>query len=229
MTKKTPADLSWLPPHHEWDFRSITAEECRLACYWEYQREFGCDYDPKKPWLAQTGAERAAVQAAFSPPPIVQVRTFREFMNRTPVAARPDPAAWRRYTDGVYVIRPNFTAGVEGVIKTLAAWARKESKHFKRAPRAKAAAPPFHLLRWLAAWRLDQSAKKAGLKYQRISESLQAYQNQNRRQAYGDVFPGSYGSQGAWSKACRDAKQTGQKIIRDPLALLHGFYYTGQR
>lgn len=37
--KMIGADLNWLPPAHEWDFRSITAEECRIACHWEYSRQ----------------------------------------------------------------------------------------------------------------------------------------------------------------------------------------------
>jgi hypothetical protein len=28
----------WLPLRDEWDFRSVTAEECRFACFWEYFR-----------------------------------------------------------------------------------------------------------------------------------------------------------------------------------------------
>ena len=37
--KKPVPDLSWLPPREEWDFRSLTRAECRVACHWEYARE----------------------------------------------------------------------------------------------------------------------------------------------------------------------------------------------
>ena len=37
--KTKSIDLKWLPPAEEWDFRSVTEAECRVACHWEYERE----------------------------------------------------------------------------------------------------------------------------------------------------------------------------------------------
>jgi hypothetical protein len=39
QTKLKSIDLKWLPPAEEWDFRSVTMSECRVACHWEYERE----------------------------------------------------------------------------------------------------------------------------------------------------------------------------------------------
>lgn len=239
MIKKGP-DLSWLPPREEWDFRSITEEECRVACDWEYKRErpndyitndtaplpsSGKDFEPflrrpmrdqrPKPWLCLTDSERATAIATRSPSPSVQVRTFREFMHRAPVGWRQNVEAWNCYTNGVYTIRPNFKKGVGHVIAALERWARSEAKKFDKAPRAKAAAPPFHLLRWLAVYRIDQCAKKAGIKYRQIEEALEEYRKKHRCKSAGDVFPGGYGSHGAWSKACRDAERAVQTALKD--------------
>jgi hypothetical protein len=37
--KTTAPDIRWLPPREEWDFRTVTPGECRVACHWEYARE----------------------------------------------------------------------------------------------------------------------------------------------------------------------------------------------
>src|SRR5262245_22139398 len=37
--RKETVSLAWLAPAEEWDFRSVTKAECRIACYWEYARD----------------------------------------------------------------------------------------------------------------------------------------------------------------------------------------------
>jgi hypothetical protein len=37
--KPQAVDFKWLPPTEEWDFRSVTEDECRVACHWEYERQ----------------------------------------------------------------------------------------------------------------------------------------------------------------------------------------------
>lgn len=45
-TKSKVIDFSWLPPAEEWDFRSVTEAECRVACHWEYSRDI-CPLKPR--------------------------------------------------------------------------------------------------------------------------------------------------------------------------------------
>lgn len=251
MIKKAP-DLNWLPPREEWDFRSVRPEECRLACYWEYGREFRIGFglptartlrqetttgtvgeiwtpaqteEKARPWLAMTAAERAKVIAAHPVLPAVQVRTLREAMNRMPMAVRNNPTSWQQFAQGAYVMRPNFVLhGVEAVIKELESWARREAEKYPRSPRAKAAQEPFHLLKQLATLRLEQQRRAAGLTYQTASQALHEYRKKNPLASLGDVFPGNYGSQGAWSKACKDAQKTGKQVAKDSAVLLRGSY-----
>jgi hypothetical protein len=37
--RKQTVSLAWLAPAEDWDFRSVTEAECRVACYWEYARD----------------------------------------------------------------------------------------------------------------------------------------------------------------------------------------------
>ena len=81
-----------------------------------------------------------------------------------------------RYRQGAYVIRPNFTVfGVEAVIRELKAWARREARNYRQSPRAKAAEPPFDLLKWLAVYRLEEKRREVGITYEAAQESLRAY------------------------------------------------------
>ena len=59
---KSLPDLPWLPPPHEWDFRSVTPAECRLACHWEYSRDLR---------LASAAALRPAPPPADSQKPVL--------------------------------------------------------------------------------------------------------------------------------------------------------------
>src|SRR5215471_4230375 len=37
--RRQTVSLAWLAPAEDWDFRSVTKAECRIACYWEYARD----------------------------------------------------------------------------------------------------------------------------------------------------------------------------------------------
>jgi hypothetical protein len=39
-TESASEDTSWMPPQDEWDFRSVSDNECRFVCLWEYFREY---------------------------------------------------------------------------------------------------------------------------------------------------------------------------------------------
>ena len=101
-TKSTTIHFDWLPAAAEWDFRSITRRECRVACHWEYEREEsrsmpvfpgGLKYVPvnyrqaarelfPQAWTTLTAKERERVLASFFPSPAVQVRKLGDFLKR---------------------------------------------------------------------------------------------------------------------------------------------------
>lgn len=226
---KKPLDISWLPPAEEWDFRCVTAEECRVACHWEYGREIwkmssGMFFKPgevRKAWPAMTKAERECRVDRTPLAPVLQIRTFRDALNRAQIS---EPDKWLSHFERAYVLRPNFSAcGVQAIIKEFESWARKEAKKYKQAPRAKAAELPFDLLKWLAVLRLDEQRKQAGMTYKATYEALRVYQQSNRCPDPNGVFP-IYASQGAWSKARKDADGIRIKVIHDPSFLLGGLY-----
>jgi hypothetical protein len=171
-------------------------------------------------WASLSAAERASIVGAVAPLPALQVRTLREFVARTNGAVDPKAEVFERLSQGAYVIRPNFSAlGVEVIIKEFEKWARKEAKGYARSPRAKAAEPPFDLLKWLSVYRLEGKRCEAGITYEKAQESLSEYRRETRKPDPNNVFP-IYASHGAWSKARRDAERVRAKVIRDPALLL---------
>ena len=36
--KQRDIDVRWMPAPEEWDFRTVSEDECRMACFWEYAR-----------------------------------------------------------------------------------------------------------------------------------------------------------------------------------------------
>jgi hypothetical protein len=249
--KKEAVDMSWLPAREEWDFRSVTETECRVACHWEYARDIrqlaraaivrpsGIGVQNEKAegevikrdivtknaffpraWTNLSAAERTSVLGAVAPPPPLQVRTLREFVARANWIVDPKAEQFERLSQGAYVIRPNFSAlGVEVIIKEFEKWARKEAKNYARSPRAKAAEPPFDLLKWLSVYRLEAKRCEAGITYETAQESLREYRRGNGKPDPNDVFP-VYASHGAWSKARRDAERVRAKVIGDFAFLL---------
>jgi hypothetical protein len=261
---RSPApDLSWLPKPEEWDFRSVTKAECRIACHWEYARDIepvirpilgprlvanGANSVQKRgsavpertgtvrgdvvtksglfprPWETLSEAERAGVAGAVEPLPPLQVRTLVDFLSRGIWPADLNSELMQRLAQGVYVIRPNFSGlGVEVIIREFERWARKEAKEYAQSPRAKAAGPPFDLLKWLAVYRLEEKRREAGITYEKAHKALHEYQRLNRKPNPNDVFP-VYASHGAWSKARRDAARTRAEVIGDSAALLRDWY-----
>lgn len=261
--KKRALDLTWLTKSEEWDFRSVTEAECRIACHWEYAREIQLIQatlrprlvannagliqkagtavaEPRsgalrrdvvtrsmlfpKPWVTLTDAERADVFSAVEPLPALQVRGLRDFLARTNWSVNSDAKLLQRFSEGAYVIRPNFSSlGVEVILKEFEKWARREAKNYARSPRAKAAEPPFDLLKWLSVYRLEEQRREARITYEKAQDALREYQRANRMPDPNDVFP-MYASHGAWSKARKDAERTRAKVIGDATVLLRDWY-----
>jgi hypothetical protein len=152
------------------------------------------------------------------------VRPLNQFLARAGWVLNNNTETARRFSEGAYVIRPNFSSlGVELIIKEFENWARKEARNYRQSPRAKAAEPPFDLLKWLSVHRLEQKRKAARLNYEAAQESLKGYRRCNPRAAAADVFP-IYASHGAWSKARRDAARTIMKVLSDATLLLTDYY-----
>ena len=149
--KKQTVSLAWLAPAEDWDFRSVTEAECRMACYWEYARDMRpvtavgglpprqvsdqrgsvvvvgdgwVRQDPvtksplfPKAWSSLTERERAEVIRAVEPFRALWVRTLEDTVEKAKWALVENTAQARRYRQGAYVIRPNFSIfGVEAVI-----------------------------------------------------------------------------------------------------------------
>jgi len=234
-------DLSWLPPAEEWDFRSVTASECRIACHWEYEREFGRiegaaiggqsqPYFPQhyrqaarglfpRAWMTLTKEQRQGVLESFPAVPVVQVRKLGEFLKRTS-ATGANSHIPQSYLDHSYVVIPHFTLyGVEAVIKGLEKWARSEAKHYRQSRRAQAAELPFDALKWLAVLRLDQARRQAHVTIGTTRETVTSYRRAKSRPDPNGVYP-IYASDGAWSKAKNDAQLCQVRTRNNPSFLL---------
>lgn len=238
--KPKAVDFQWLPPAAEWDFRSVTAGECRVACHWEYSRQDrlsmvqlpnGQNQCPQKyrgaarklfpqAWATLTREQRAKVVESFWPSPVIQVRKLREFLKRWPVNGA-NPELFQACLDHAYVVMPNFRGhGVEAVIKAFEKWARHEAKQHPPSRRAQAAELPFDALKWLAVLRIDEARRQAGVTIERAREIVSAYRQKHPQALYhGDVFP-VYASDGAWSKARNDATKCQTKAKSNPAYLL---------
>lgn len=240
--KPASINFKWLPPAAEWDFRSVTEVECRIACHWEYERQESHNhpltssprvahkYCPKnyrqaarelfpQAWLTLTKEQQEQVVGSFAPAPVLQVRKLGDFLKRVTIhggsAEIPRP-----YLESSYVVVPDFTGhGVEAVIKKLAKWARQEAKEYPQSRRAQAAELPFDALKWLAVLRVDKWRREHGVTIGLARDTLKAYQQKHRARDIGGVFP-TYASDGAWSKATQDAKRCLTQSRNNPSLLL---------
>lgn len=237
--KALAVDFKWLPPAEEWDFRLVTEAECRVACHWEYERQDSRStsklgdqkYIPAnyhqtarelfpQAWATLTREQRVKVVESFLPSPVIQVRKLREYLKRMPVNGA-NPEIFQAFLHQAYVVVPNFRGhGVEAVIKEFSKWARQEAKQHPPARRAQAAELPFDALKWLAVLRLDQARRKSGVTIERARETVSAYRQKHPNATYhGDVFP-VYASDGAWSKARKDATKCQAQVKINPAYLL---------
>ena len=57
---KADAGSIELPPREEWDFRGIAADECGLACCWEYARELPRFTKDPKCWIRDEDKRRGS-------------------------------------------------------------------------------------------------------------------------------------------------------------------------
>jgi len=178
-----------------------------------------------KAWTAMTDDERQKLVAAIPRLSSLDVRSLEKVMDEKVKRAEGKLAKSLRWgNEGAYVIRPGFTAfGVEAVVKEFAAWARKEAKEYDRSLRAKAAEPPFDLLKWLAVRRLEAARRKARISYEQARQGLQEFRMQRPCKDENGVFP-IYASHGAWCKASSDAEKFIFQFVDDPFILLGKVY-----
>jgi hypothetical protein len=240
IKKATPAmDFTWLPPAEEWDFRSVTKRECRVACHWEYSRQArlfmaqlpnGQNHCPSnyrgaarelfpQLWTTLTKAQREQVLKSFSPAPALQVHKLGDFLKRVTVSGVSSeiPANFLEYA---YVIIPSFTGhGVVAVTRQLGKWASAESKQYPPSPKAQAADLPFDALKWLAVLRIDEARRQAAVTIKKARDTVEAYGLQHAFNHHGDVFP-NYSSDGGWSKARTDALKCQTQARTNPAYLL---------
>lgn len=248
--KAKSADLNWLPPRDEWDFRSVVKSECRIACHWEYSRQIRqLSLDPEesgrtgikdrtpycpqryrqaarelfpKPRMTLEKKERSRVMDSFYPIPALQVRKLGDFMARMSMGPAKDARHLQPLLEFAYVLQPNFSShGVEAVIKEFEAWARKEAKLHRQSPRAKAAEPPFDGLKWLSALRLEDARRESGISFEQLQETLAAYRKKHPQPDPNGVYP-VYASHGAWSKARADAQRVRLEAMCNSSDLLAG-------
>jgi len=271
-------DLTWLPPQEEWDFRSITNEECRFACHWEYARQIhaatshasrligngvseAAVNDAKvlgwrpsnyhgvaremfpRAWLAMTTEQRGKVIASFHRLPAVAVRRLDDFLQRMNWSKGiPDGKETARVLEHTWVIQPHFGVyGAPAVVAELRAWARDQSKRYRRTPRARAAELPFDELKWLAVLRLEGArcaandamktrAEAAGtmvgrkdiISVEKTAVAIKNYRKHNPIPDPNGVLP-IYRSAGAWTKAWQDAERCKMKVLSDTSQHLAGW------
>jgi hypothetical protein len=117
-----------------------------------------------------------------------------------------------------YVLRANFVrGGTERITADLESWARKEGRKFPRAPRAKAAEPPYAYLKWLAAYRLEEARKKERVSRETVQTTLDEHRKSWPVDKSADTLP-IYASQGTWSKVIGCAKDLLDLLNSDPKA-----------
>jgi hypothetical protein len=206
--KARTVDLKWLPPGEEWDFRSITAAECRVACHWEYARQVHKATLPIPanqsassgnkagrggfvPAIYRQAARELFPQAWGALTKEQRARILDSFQPIPPLQVRKlddflrqtqaaSPEMMRRFRANSYVLLPNFSVfGVEVVIAEFEVWARNEAKLHRPSPRAKAAALPYDNLKWLAVLRVDEARQKACINFDKANDSLKAYRIKN--------------------------------------------------
>jgi hypothetical protein len=88
--KAISSDYSWLPPSEEWDFRSITVSECRIACHWEYSRQISQVISHHAPIDAKGTGKNSVSRNQIAQPyfPAIYRQAAREFF----------PQAWMSLT-----------------------------------------------------------------------------------------------------------------------------------
>ena len=117
-----------------------------------------------------------------------------------------------------YVMTLGFEAwGSDAVGRALTQWARQEAKKFPRVRRGKGAAPPFELLKWLAALRLESARTEARVRFDEVQAALVEHQKEFPIADGSPTLP-IYASHGAWSKAIGDARKCLASLESEPLA-----------
>jgi len=240
IKQATPAmDFTWLPPAEEWDFRSVTKRECRVACHWEYSRQDrlsmaqlpnGQGYCPHnyrgaarerfpQLWTTLTKAQREQVLKSFYQAPALQVHKLGDFLKRVTIPGV-SPEIPANLLQHAYVIIPNFTGrGVVAVTRQFGKWASAESNQYPPSRRAQAAHLPFDALKWLAVLRIDEARRQAGVTIDKARATVKAYGLQHPFNHHGDAFP-NYSSDGGWSKARTDALKCQTQARTNPAYLL---------
>ena len=151
----SPLDMSWMPPAEEWDFRAVTAEECGLACYWEYSRTLcqggknpeswvagnylllcpflcysGGEREPLA-WTLLSRKERSRIRECMFIPAAIRIMPLNEFIDESLRSADGDHRkALERMRCPATVVWANFQGhGTEKVIEGFNAWARQGAEN----------------------------------------------------------------------------------------------------
>lgn len=179
-----------------------------------------------EPWM--TAADEVASMAAQvedeeSPITVYSLKARKEFVMQEVASAIRDGADVMEVLERLlladgYVMTLGFESwGSDAVGKALTQWARQEAKKFPRVRRGKGAAPPFELLKWLSALRLEAVRTEAGVRFESVQAALLEHQ---REYPIADASPTLplYASHGAWSKAISDARKCLALLESEPLA-----------
>lgn len=205
LSTKTKRD----PLHPDnWDFRWVRKASLQAVIHWEYYRE-------AYPELSLPPARHLpASHSLFTP----AKRSQRALHITTPDRFTLD--SLRRFTtpQNCFVMSIDFSNhGVNEIIKEFADWAGPEHKRRTRTTRkhGRAAAPPWHQLKQLAAKRLQDQ----GLSHEQAKLLVAAVTSQSEKESPGDVLP-NYASSGGWHDAVKAARQfldgnPGAKFILD--------------
>jgi hypothetical protein len=190
----------------------------RSAQYPPNYRQPAREFFPR-PWETLTTEQRAKVVASFVPHPALQVRTLAEFLKRFPLNVI-SQKTFESYLEHSFLIVPNFrTHGVEVIVKELEKWARKTAKQYPQSRRANAVNLPMDALKWLAVHRLDSARRKARLTIEKARDDLKEYVRLHPKESPCCIFP-TYASNGAWIKACNNARECMSRSGSDPSYLL---------
>jgi hypothetical protein len=118
--------------------------------------------------------------------------------------------------DGVAMVCDFERCGTEAVLRSASHVLRQEAKNHPRSRRGKGAAPPFEMLKWVAALRLEMARQMAGLSFGDVQAALRAHQQEFPIVEASPTLP-LYSGHGAWCKALSDARKALALLESDPL------------
>jgi len=218
-----------------WEYARNTPSICECLTSWldgsggiTTLGKFICEHGLRfpEPWLTACDELRNAgelVEGEESPITVYSLEARKEYVLREVAAAlrNGDDVLARLdqllFGEGYAVTLDFRSAGGHAVAKALSAWARLEAKKFPSVRRGKGAAPPFEMLKWLAALRLEAARQEAGASFSEVEAALGMHQ---RDYPIADASPTLplYSGHAAWSKAIGDARRSVRMLAKEPVA-----------